>query len=160
MSKKDYPVTPAVRVLREFGIPFIPHEFVYEEHGGTRHSSKMLDVSEHLIIKTLVLEDENKTCILVLMHGNKEVSLKGLVRIINVKQLSPATESEATKATGYLFGGTSPFGTRKTLNVYAESTIFELDRIFINGGKRGFLVEMNPADIKKVLKITEVSVGI
>jgi len=160
MSKNILPVTPAIRVLRDHQITFLPHEYPYEEKGGTRHSSKCLGVDEHQVIKTIVLEDENNNCLIVLMHGDKEISQKGLARFINVKQLTPASESAATRATGYQFGGTSPFGTKKVLSVFAEATIFDLDRIYINGGKRGFLVEMNPADIKKVLKVTEVSVGI
>lgn len=160
MQKKDFPVTAAIRSLREKKITFIPHEFVYEAHGGTRHSSEQLGVQEHEVIKTIVFEDENKNCFLVLMHGDKEISQKGLARILTVKQVVPASESAATKATGYLFGGTSPFGTRKTLPVYAEATIFTLNRIYINGGKRGFLLEMDPSDIKRAIQVTEVSVGI
>lgn len=160
MQKTNFPVTTAIRALRNHQIHFLTHEYPYEEKGGTRHSSNCLGVDEHLIIKTIVFEDENKNCLIMLMHGDKEISQKSLARLINVKQLTPASESTATKATGYQFGGTSPFGTRKSLPVYAESTLFLLDRIYINGGKRGFLVEMNPADIKKVLQVTEVSVGI
>ncbi|MBN8707478.1 MAG: aminoacyl-tRNA deacylase [Bacteroidetes bacterium] len=160
MQKPSFPVTPAIRVLRDHQIPFVPHEYPFEEKGGTRHSSNCLGVDEHQVIKTIILEDENKNCHVVLMHGDKEISQKGLARFINVKQLTPAPEPTATKATGYQFGGTSPFGTRKVLPVYAESTLFLLDRIYINGGKRGFLIEMNPSDIKKVLPVTEVSVGI
>ena len=160
MSKADYPVTPGVRVLREKDIPFIPHLYDYEEKGGTRTSSQALSVPEHSVIKTLVMETDQCKPLLVLMHGDCEVSTKELARIIGVKRIEPADAAAAQKYTGYVFGGTSPFGTRMPLPAYAEKSIFELQKIYINGGKRGFLVEINPNELKKVLSITEVSVAL
>ena len=160
MSKADYPVTPAVRVLRERNVPFIPHLYNYEEKGGTRVSSQAMNVPEHYVVKTLVMETDQRKPLLVLMHGDFEVSTKELARIIGVKRIEPAAEAAAQKYTGYIFGGTSPFGTRMPLPVYAEKTIFDLSRIYINGGKRGFLVEINPDDMRKVLAVTVVAVAI
>lgn len=160
MDKQDYPVTPAIRVLREKKIAFKPHLYAYEEHGGTRRSAEALGVSEHAVIKTLVMETDSRQTLLVLMHGDMEVSTKQLARTIGAKQVAPCTVEAAQKQTGYLFGGTSPFGTRRPLPIYAERTIFELPRIFINGGKRGFLVEIEPPDLKRALSVTEVEVSI
>jgi len=160
MSKPDYPVTPGVRFLREKGIGFEPHLYSYEEHGGTRLSATALGVPEHQVIKTLVFETELGKPLLVLMHGDREVSTKELARILGVKRIEPCEANAAQRATGYLFGGTSPFGTRTSLPVYAEKSIFTLPKIFINGGKRGFLVELDPAVLKSVLFATEVEVAI
>ncbi len=156
----EYPVTPAVRALRDRKIVFIPHFYTYEEHGGTRVSASSLGVPEHRIIKTLVLVSDERKHLLVLMHGDREVSTKELARVLGVKRVEPAEEAGAQRQTGYQFGGTSPFGTRNPLPVYAEETIFELPSILINGGKRGFLVEIAPADLLKALDITRVRVGI
>ncbi len=156
----DYPSTQAIRVLKENKIQFIPHQYRYIEHGGTRIASAALGVPEHQIIKTIVMKTEDDNLLIVLMHGDYEVSTKKLARIIGVKQIEPASESLATKVTGYIFGGMSPLGTRHKLPVYAEKTIFNLEKIFINAGKRGFLVEINPNDLKKCLEIVEVEVGI
>ncbi|MBX7219895.1 MAG: Cys-tRNA(Pro) deacylase [Blastocatellia bacterium] len=160
MEKNSYPVTPAVRFLREKKVLFAPHQYEYVERGGTKHSAESLGVSEHSVIKTLVLETEAKKPLLVLMHGDAEVSTKQLARLIGAKSVTPCTPETATKHTGYLVGGTSPFGTRQSLPVYAEATIFQLDPIYINGGKRGFLVSLAPAELKRVLPVTEVSVAI
>lgn len=159
MNHQDIPVTNAVRVLREHGISFIPHVYAYEEHGGTRHSAEALGISEHLVVKTLVFVTDRKEPIIVLMHGDREVSAKGLARAINVKRTEPCDERTAHRLTGYLFGGTSPFGTRTTLPVYVEKTIFNLENIFINGGRRGFLVEIDPDAIRRLLPVTEVTVA-
>lgn len=160
MDKSAYPITPGVRLLREKRIAFEPHLYPYEERGGTRHSAQVLGVPEHQVIKTLVMETDSRQTLLVLMHGDREVSTKQLARTIGAKQVSPCTVEAAQKQTGYLFGGTSPFGTRRPLPVYAEKSIFDLPRIFINGGKRGFLVEMEPRDLKRALNVTEVEVSI
>lgn len=160
MSKSDYPVTTAVRVLREKKIEFRPHQYDYEDRGGTRHSSVALGVPEHQVIKTLVLETDERTALLMLMHGDRDVSTKQLARLIGAKRIEPCDEATAQRHTGYLFGGTSPFGTRHPLPVYAERSIFTLPRIYINGGKRGFLVEITPADLKRALSITEVDVAV
>lgn len=156
----DYPITTAIRFLRDHKINFKPYFYKYEEHGGTKVASRELNIPEHQIIKTIVMQTDRKDLLIVLMHGDYEVSTKNLARIIGVKHIEPASEREANKATGYVFGGMSPFGTRTKLPVYAEKTIFDLDKIYINAGKRGFLVEVIPQDIKKCLEIIEVEVGI
>lgn len=156
----EYPITPAVRFLREKAVKFVPRLYDYVERGGTRKSARQLDVDEHAVIKTLVFETSEKKPFVALMHGDREVSTKNLARFLNVKSVAPVTPEKASKLTGYLVGGTSPFGTKTTMPVYAERTIFELDRIYINGGKRGFLVEIEPGVLKKVLQVQEVEVGI
>ena len=156
----DYPVTTAVRQLRASGVEFTPHLYNYVEHGGTRVSSESLGVPEHCVIKTIVLETDQKQPLLVLMHGDLEVSTKQLARAIGVKHVELCAADVAQRHTGYQFGGTSPFGTRKRLPVYAEKTIFDLTKIHINGGKRGFLVEIDPRELKRVLDVTEVEAGI
>lgn len=160
MGKPDHPITPGIRFLREKAVPFIPHLYAYEEHGGTRLSAAALGVPECQVIKTLIFETDVHKSLLVLMHGDREVSTKELARIIGVKRIEPCSEVVAQRATGYLFGGTSPFGTRTKLPVYAERTIFLLPKIYINGGKRGFLVEVDPAVLKSLLNATEVEVAI
>ena len=156
----DYPVTPAVRVLREQQVEFAPHLYSYEERGGTRHSAEALGVDEHAVVKTLVMETEAQKPLVVLMHGDREVSTKQLARTLNVKSVQPCAPATAQKHTGYLVGGTSPFGTRTKLSVYVERTIFELPKIYINGGKRGFLVELEPRVLRDLLPVVEVSVAV
>jgi Cys-tRNA(Pro) deacylase len=160
MGKADYPITPAIRMLREKGLEFKPRLYAYEEHGGTRHSAEALNVPEHQVIKTIVMETDAREPLIVLMHGDMEVSTKQLARLIGVRQVQPCAPETAQKHTGYLVGGTSPFGTRKIVPVYAERTIFELPRILINGGKRGFLIEIEPVVIKRALSVTEIEAGI
>ena len=160
MAKEKLPVTPAIRVLREHGIVYTPHLYNYEDRGGTAVSSRELGVSEHLMIKTLVMEDEHKNPLIILMHGDKEVSTKELARFLGVKTISPCSPETANKHTGYLVGGTSTFGTRKPMPVYMEKSILELSKLYINGGKRGFLVELTPQDLITVLKPTLVQVAI
>jgi Cys-tRNA(Pro) deacylase len=155
----EYPVTPAIRFLREKTVEFVPHLYEYVEKGGTGESARQLGVDEHAVVKTLVFETSENKPLIVLMHGDREVSTKNLARHLGVKSVEPATSDKASKVTGYQFGGTSPFGTRMKLPVYAERTIFDLDRIYINGGKRGFLVEIDPA-VLKLIDVTEVEVGI
>ena len=155
----DFPVTAAVRFLREKKITYTPHRYNYVEHGGARESAKQLGVDEHAVIKTLVFETNEKKPLIVLMHGDREVSTKNLARHIGVKSVEPATADRATKWTGYMFGGTSPFGTRTQMPVYVERTILDLEKIYINGGKRGFLVEIAPADLR-LLNTIEVEVAI
>ena len=156
----EYPVTPAVRALREKRVDFEPHLYDYEEHGGTKHSAELLGVDEHSVVKTLVMETDAKKPLIVLMHGDREVSTKNLARHMGVKSVHPCDFAEAQKHTGYLVGGTSPFGTRTKLHVYAERTIFDLPKIYINGGKRGFLVSIDPKVLKEVLHAEEVEVAI
>ena len=155
----DVPVTQAVRFLRERKVDFVPRLYKYVEKGGTSESAKRLGVDEHAVVKTLVFETNEKKGLIVLMHGDKEVSTKNLARHLGVKAVEPVTPDKASKLTGYLVGGTSPFGTRTNLPVFAEKTIFGLDRIFINGGKRGFLVEIEPS-VLQLIDAQEVEVGI
>jgi Cys-tRNA(Pro) deacylase len=156
----DYPVTPAVRLLREKQVEFEPHLYDYVEHGGTQHSAEALGVDEHSVVKTLVMETDAKKPMIVLMHGDREVSTKNLARHLGVKSVHPCDFAQAQKHTGYLVGGTSPFGTRAKLHVYAERTIFDLPKIYINGGKRGFLVSIDPKVLREVLHAEEVEVAI
>ena len=156
----DYPVTPAVRLLREKQVEFEPHLYDYVERGGTKHSSEALGVDEHAVVKTLVMEADARKPLIVLMHGDREVSTKQLARHLGVKSVRPCDPQTAQKHTGYLVGGTSPLGTRTRLPVYAERTIFELPVIYINGGKRGFLVSIDPKVLRDVLKAEEVEVAI
>lgn len=160
MQKTNYPITPAVRMLREKKIAFEPHLYDYKEHGGTSRSAEELGIDEHATIKTLVMETEKREPLIILMHGDREVSTKELARVIGVKGVSPCDPATAQKHTGYMVGGTSPFGTRKAMAVYAEKTIFDLPEIYINGGKRGFLVSIDPSDLRVVLPVKEVSVAI
>jgi Cys-tRNA(Pro) deacylase len=161
MSVKDKPpVTPAVRVLREHGIAFTDHLYVYEERGGTAVSARELGVDEHAVVKTLIMEDEKKYPLIVLMHGDMKVSTKELARVIGVKTISPCDPDVANRHSGYMVGGTSPFGTRRAMPVYMERTILELERIWINGGKRGYLVGLAPQDVVQTLKPTLVAIGI
>ncbi|MBL8634481.1 MAG: aminoacyl-tRNA deacylase [Myxococcales bacterium] len=155
----EVPVTTGVRFLRSHKVPFIPHLYEWEEHGGTKHSAQSLSVDEHQVIKTLVFENDQKKPLLVLMHGDREVSTKNLARFLGCKAVQPCTPQNVTRYTGYQVGGCSPFGTKQTLPVYVESTIWTLPRIFINGGKRGFLVELAP-DVLRILSPEEISVAI
>ncbi|HYE86908.1 MAG TPA: Cys-tRNA(Pro) deacylase [Vicinamibacterales bacterium] len=143
--------TPAVHFLRQRGVAFSEHEYRYEDRGGTAVSSRELGVDEHIVIKTLIMEDERKQPLIVLMHGDLEVSTKNLARQADRKTISPCTAEVAQKHTGYLVGGTSPFGTRKAMPVYMERSIAALDRIYINGGRRGFLIALAPAELMRVL---------
>jgi Cys-tRNA(Pro) deacylase len=160
MTKDDYPITPAVRVLREKKIDFIPFVYRYEEHGGTHQFASEFNVPEHQVIKTLVFETDQRNPLLVLMHGDREVSTKQLARIIGVKQIIPCDTNTAQRHTGYQFGGTSPFGTRIQLPVYVEKAILDLTKIYINGGKRGFIIEISPPDMRKAFQIVEVEAAI
>lgn len=160
MSEK-IPVTSAIRMLRQHKVSYTEHLYDYEEKGGTAVSSRELGVDEHAVIKTLVMEDERKQPLVVLMHGDCEVSTKNLARFLNVKTIAPCTPEVANRHSGYLVGGTSPFGTRKAMPVYMERSILDLEKIYINGGKRGFLVGMRPADVLAVLApvLVEVAIG-
>ena len=160
MAHSAAPVTPAVRVLRGAGVPFTEHVYRYEEHGGTKVSARELGVDEHAVVKTLVMEDDARAPLIVLMHGDLEVSTKQLARVIGRKHVEPCKPDVANRYSGYLVGGTSPFGTRKAMPVYVERTILDLPRIYINGGARGFLVGIAPADLVKVLNPTLVEIGV
>lgn len=156
----DYPITQAVRFLREKKIAFVPLLYDYVEKGGSRESVRQLGVDEHAVVKTLVFETNEKKPLIVLMHGDREVSTKGLARLLGVKSVEPATPEKASKLTGYLVGGTSPFGTRAAMPVYVEKSIMSLEKIYINGGKRGFLIEIEPGVLKQTLNAEEVDVAI
>ena len=156
----DYPVTAAVRMLRAGKIEFAPHLYEYVEKGGTRVSAEALGVDEHAVVKTLVFETDEGKPLIVLMHGNRQVSAKELARQLAVKSVHPASPDRAQKVTGYLVGGTSPFGTKTRVPVYVEGTIFELEKIYINGGKRGFLVTIAPAVLRQLLEVKDVNVAI
>lgn len=158
--QKDYPKTNAIRCLLDRGIEFEPFFYKYEERGGTGVSSRELGVDEHVVVKTLVMETDAKEPLIVLMHGDCEVSTKGLARILGVKSVSPCDPQVANRHSGYLVGGTSAFGTRRAMPVYCEASILELDTIYINGGARGFLVRIDPRDLPKALNVTAVQVAI
>jgi Cys-tRNA(Pro) deacylase len=160
MAKEKTPVTAAVRHLRAEKVPFSDHLYAYEDKGGTAVSSRELGVDEHAVIKTLVMEDERRKPLLVLMHGDLQVSTRELARIMGVKQVSPCSAETAQKQSGYQVGGTSPFGTRQQMPVYMEESIVGLPKIYINGGKRGYLVGMDPAELVRVLMPKLVTVGI
>lgn len=149
--ERNIPETPATKFLKQHQIPFSAHLYAYEEHGGTQVSARELNVAEHAVIKTLVMENEKAEPLLVLMHGDCKVSTKELARQIGVKQISPCKPEVAQRHTGYLVGGTSPFGTRKPLPVFMENTVMDLSLIYINGGRRGFLVGIHPHDILRAL---------
>jgi Cys-tRNA(Pro) deacylase len=151
MSDK-HPITLAVRVLRDNNVDFTHHPYTYEERGGTEVSAHALGVDEHAVIKTLIMEDESKKPMIVLQHGDREVSTKNLARQLAVKSIAPCVPTVADRHSGYQVGGTSPFGTKRSMPVYMERTIAELSRIYVNGGKRGYLVGMAPADLVRVLK--------
>ncbi len=158
--KMDYPVTQAIRFLRANDIEIVPHIFEYIEKGGTSHSSEALGIEESSIVKTLVFETNENKPLIVLMRGHMMVSTKKLARHIGVKTVAPVTPEKANKLTGYIVGGTSPFGLKTAMPIYAEESIFELEKIYINGGKRGFLVEMPPRVLNEVLDCETVEVGI
>lgn len=160
MSKDKISVTPAVRALREAGVSYTDHPYTYEEHGGTAVCARELNVDEHSVIKTLIMEDDQKNPLIVLMHGDLKVSTKELARVIGTKGVTPCEPAAAQRYTGYQVGGTSPFGTRKKMPVYMEETIMSLSRIYINGGRRGYLVGMDPKDAAKILNPTHVRIGI
>jgi Cys-tRNA(Pro) deacylase len=160
MDKSTVPTTAAVRFLRQKNIPFKEHQYRYEDRGGTKVGAAELGFPEHVLIKTLVMQTDRKEVLLVLMHGDCEVSTKSLARLLGVKSVETCDEKTAGRNTGYVFGGTSPFGTRMPLPVYVEKSIFGLPFILINGGKRGFLVEIDPKMLRDALPVIEAEVAI
>jgi len=150
----------AVRALRAAGVGFVPHLYPWQAHGGTHASSVALGVPEHLVIKTLIFETETGAPLCILMHGDREVSVKQLARAIGTKSVAPCTPEVADRHSGYQVGGTSPFGLRRAMPIYMQATILALPRIYINGGARGFLVELDPRDAERVLAPTQVEVAI
>ena len=159
MAKKDKHVseTPATQALRAAGVAFSEHVYDYVEHGGTAESSRQLGVPEREVVKTLVMQNEGAEPLIVLMHGDKQVSTKNLARAIGAKSVEPCKPDVAQRHSGYLVGGTSPFGTRKAMPVYVEATVLELPRILINGGRRGYLVGIDPAVLASVVAAVPVT---
>ena len=160
MAKEKIPATQAIRVLKQHKIKFVPLPYKYEEKGGTKSSARELGINEFQVIKTLVMEDDRQQPLIVLMHGSCEVSLKHLARQLKVKQITPCPAEKAERLTGYQTGGISPFGSRQNLPVYLEESILKLEKICINGGRRGLLVEIETAALVKILEPTLVSVAI
>ena len=158
--KKKVSMTAALRVLKQGKVDYTVHCYDYVEKGGTASSSSALGFDEHVVIKTLVMEDESKKPLIVLMHGDRQVSLKGLARHIGVKTIRPCEAKSAERHSGYKTGGTSPFGTRKVLPVYCEESILSLDKIVINGGGQGLLVEIAAKDLLEILDLERVNVAI
>jgi Cys-tRNA(Pro) deacylase len=146
MTKKDKHVseTPATQMLRQAGVAFTSHPYDYVDHGGTAESARQLGLDEHSVVKTLVMQDERAQPLIVLMHGNKQVSTKNLAREIGVKSVEPCKPDVAQRHSGYLVGGTSPFALKKVMPVFVEATVLQLPRMWINGGQRGFLVALAP----------------
>jgi Cys-tRNA(Pro) deacylase len=160
MKKQAVPATQGVRFLRDNGVEFTPHFYDYEEHGGTARAADELEVEEHSVVKTLVMETDERKPLIVLMHGDCEVSTKELARQMGVRRVEPCDAAAAHRHTGYQVGGISPFGTKGELPVFCESTVLSLPRVYLNGGKRGFLVEISPVDLERVLPVLPVRVAI
>jgi Cys-tRNA(Pro) deacylase len=157
MARKEHvSETPATALLRAHGVDFTEHPYAYLEHGGAEHSAKVLGFDPYTVVKTLVMEDEKARPLLVLMHGNRKVSTKNLARQIGAKSVEPCKPEVANRHSGYLVGGTSPFGTRRQMPVYIEETILALPRIAINGGRRGYLVGLDPQVCVRLLGATPV----
>lgn len=152
MAKKEHiSETPATQFLRKNNVAFTEHPYAYEEHGGTTVSARALGVEEHCVIKTLIMQDEHAKPMIVLMHGDCKVSTKNLARQIGCKSVEPCKPEAANRHSGFLIGGTSPFGTRKPMPVYIEESILDLPAIYINGGQRGFLISIDPRSIMSIL---------
>ncbi|HKO46843.1 MAG TPA: aminoacyl-tRNA deacylase [Polyangiaceae bacterium] len=160
MSTVKFPVTLAVRALRAANVDFQPRPYAWEAHGGTEHSSAALGVDEHWVIKTLIFEDEHKQPLCVLMHGDREVSAKGLARLLGKKSVGPCRPEVADRHSGYQVGGTSPFGLRRAMRIFMERSILDAETIYINGGARGFLIALDPRDAQRVLSPTLVEVAV
>ncbi len=154
MARKDRHVsgTPATQWLRAHGVAFTEHPYDYVPHGGTAESARQLGVPEHAVVKTLVMQDEHAQPLIVLMHGDRQVSTKNLARALAAKSVEPCKPEVAQRHSGYLVGGTSPFGLRKPIPVVVEASVLELERIFINGGRRGYLVGIEPAALVQALQ--------
>ena len=152
--------SPATAMLKVHAVAYTEHVYEYVEHGGTGVSSAALGVEEHHVVKTLIFEDDQRRPLCVLMHGDRKVSTKELARQIGVKRVAPCKPEDATRHSGYLVGGCSPFGLRKPMPVYLEKTILDIEKIYINGGRRGFLVGMSPNDLVRVVAPTIVSASL
>ena len=160
MAKEKFPTTPAIRVLKKSGCPYSLHQYDYEEKGGTERAASELNVDEHTVLKTLIMEDHAGEPMVVLMHGDKQVSTKNLARFLNVKTVKPCEPKTARQHSGYLVGGTSPLGLKKPLQVYMEESIGDLPWIFINAGKRGLLARMSAQDLRKIINPVFVNVAL
>jgi Cys-tRNA(Pro) deacylase len=161
MSRSDHvSETPATKELRRHNVAFTEHVFAYEDHGGTRVAARELGIDEHATVKTLVMEDERKLPLIVLMHGDRSVSTKNLARQVGAKRIEPCGPDAAQRHSGYQIGGTSPFGVRKRMPVYLEKTVLALPKIYINGGRRGYLVGLVPSELVRVLEPVLVEVGL
>jgi Cys-tRNA(Pro) deacylase len=160
MGRENMTVTQAIRVLRQHDVAYTDHPYDYEPRGGTAISARELRVDEHAVIKTLIMEDDHKRPMIVLMHGDREVSTKNLARFLGVKHVAPCDPAVADRHSGYQVGGTSPFGTRKAMPVYMERSIAELPYVYVNGGRRGYLVGMPPTELTRVLKPALVDVAV
>jgi Cys-tRNA(Pro) deacylase len=157
MAKKEHiSETPATQMLRQHGAVFSEHPYEYEEHGGTGVSARELGVPEHSVVKTLVMQDEAAKPLIVLMHGDCKVSTKNLARSIGCKSVEPCRPEVAQRHSGYMIGGTSPFGIRRSMPIYVEASVLDLDKIYINGGRRGYLVGMAPQVLLDLLAVTPV----
>jgi Cys-tRNA(Pro) deacylase len=152
--------TPATAALKKLGVRFAEHPYEYVERGGTRASSEALGVDEHAVIKTLVMEDEDKRPLIVLMHGDREVSTKNVARQIGKKRIIPCRPEDAERHSGYQVGGTSPFGLRKPIAIYIERTVLALSTIYLNGGRRGFLVSIDPKELVRCLSATPIDAAL
>jgi Cys-tRNA(Pro) deacylase len=151
MGRKKYPATAAIRILRRTNTRFTVRQYPYEDHGGALHAAECLGLAPHRVVKTLVMQRKSGDPLLVLMHGGQEVSTRALARQIGARKVQPCDQPLAEKLTGYQVGGISPFGTRSQMPVYAQASIFKLPTIWINGGRRGMLVELDPADLQRLL---------
>ena len=154
------PSTNATRLLKQQGVAYTEHFYRYEERGGTRVSARELGVDEHAVIKTLVMEDDQRRPMVVLMHGDREVSTRELARVVGARSVQACRPDVADRHSGYQVGGTSPFGTRRAMPVYVERTVLSLPRVYVNGGSRGFLVGLDPAALTALLAPTLVDVAI
>ncbi len=159
MVKEKFPVTPAIRALREDGINFTGHIHRYHGKGAAAGASRELGIEEHRVIKTLVMKDERGLPFIMLMHGDKQVSTKALARVVGAKSVKACASGVAQRHTGYMVGGISPFGLKKSLPIYAEASILRLSRVFINGGKRGFTIEISSIDLARILSPVPVNVA-
>jgi Cys-tRNA(Pro) deacylase len=159
MVREKVPSTRAVLALRKAGVDFTPHFYMYDKDAVTEAAAAEVGVSTHEVVKTLVMEDDGGNPFIVLMHGDMQVSTKGLARLLGVKNVSSVSVRSAERLTGYLMGGITPFGTRRGLTVYVEESILSLPKLYINGGRRGFLIEISPGNLVKVLDPIAVDVG-
>lgn len=160
MKLRSGPETQATKFLHQHGVIFSNHLYDYEEHGGTNVSARELEVDEHVVVKTLIMEDELGKPLVVLMHGDCKVSTKELARQVGCKKIEPCRPDVANRHTGFLVGGTSPFGTKKKMPVYVERSIFELPLMYINGGRRGYLISMSPVELSRLLDPCPVDVAL